>query len=117
MIVVDSSAWVDLATNGGSTRLYDALGSSGHWVVPQHFRPEAMNAVRGLWLGRYLSDGEFEEAVEQLGTADLDEWSTVSLIPRIRELAAEADTSPPRARAEPFRLSGADGLHVIAGQQ
>lgn len=91
MIVVDSSAWVDWATNGGSARLYDALGSSGHWVVPQHFRLEAMNAARGLWLGRHLSAGEFDEVVEQLGTADLDEWPTASLIPRIRELAANAN--------------------------
>lgn len=91
MIVLDTSAWVDLAIDEAGPRLVDVMRSSGHWIVPEHFRTEAMNAIRGLWLGRKISSATFDDATTQLIAADLDTWPTVPLLPRMRQLADNAN--------------------------
>ncbi|MBX3195246.1 MAG: type II toxin-antitoxin system VapC family toxin [Microbacteriaceae bacterium] len=91
MIVLDTSAWVDLAIDGATPQLVDAIRSSGHWVVPEHFRTEAMNAIRGLWLGHKVTRATFDEAAAQLMTVDLDPWPTAPLIPRMQQLADNAN--------------------------
>ncbi len=91
MIVLDTSAWVDLAIDDAAAPLVDAIRTSGHWVVPEHFRTEAMNAIRGLWLGRKISAPTFDDATTQLIAADLDVWPTAPLLPRIRQLAENAN--------------------------
>lgn len=90
MIVVDASALVALFRAGDQSRLLGALGRSGHWVVPEHFRAEALSALRGLWLGREIDDDGFDRAAHVVASRPLDVWPTVPLIPRIRELAANA---------------------------
>jgi predicted nucleic acid-binding protein len=90
MIVVDASAWVELMTTSPAPELIQAMGSSGHWVVPEHFRIEALNAVRGLWIGRSVSTEQFAELCEALMSTDFDVWPSVGLIPRAAELAANA---------------------------
>lgn len=91
MIVVDASAFVDLLTDEADDPLVEALTRSGHWVVPEHFRAEVVNALRGLWLGRRIDDAEFERALQIVSTRPLDVWPTTPLLPRIRELATNAN--------------------------
>jgi predicted nucleic acid-binding protein len=91
VIVLDTSAWVDLAIDDAAPLLVDAMRSSGHWIVPEHFRTEAMNAIRGLWLGRKIGAATFDHATSQLIAADLDTWPTAPLLPRMRQLADNAD--------------------------
>lgn len=91
MIVLDTSAWVDLAVDEAAASLVDAMRASGHWMVPEHFRAEAMNAIRGLWLGRKITADTFDEATSQLIAADLDVWPTAPLLPRIQQLADNAN--------------------------
>ncbi len=88
MLVLDSSAFVDLELERATPELVSAMARSGHWVVPEHFRLEAFNAIRGIWLGRKLDDDGLERATHRLQVLDLDVWPTAPLLPRIRELAA-----------------------------
>jgi predicted nucleic acid-binding protein len=72
-------------------RLVDAMATSGHWIVPEHFRAEAMNTIRGLWLGRKVTVATFDAAMTELIGADLDIWPTAPLLPRMRQLADNAN--------------------------
>jgi predicted nucleic acid-binding protein len=90
MLVLDSSAFVDVELGRAEPELVDAMQRSGHWVVPEHFRVEAFSAIRGAWLGGKLTDTAFERATHRLQVLDLDVWPTAPLIPRVRELAANA---------------------------
>lgn len=92
MIVVDASAWVDVSTGLANEELRTAVTSTGHWVVPEHFRLEAMNAIRGRWLGRQLSDVQLNDLTAQLIEAPVDIWPTAPLLPRVRALAANANS-------------------------
>jgi predicted nucleic acid-binding protein len=92
VIVLDTSAWVDLAIDDASPRLVEAMGVSGHWIVPEHFRTEAMNAIRGLWLGREITEATLDDATTQLISADVDVWPTAPLLPRMRQLADNASS-------------------------
>ncbi|HWH97737.1 MAG TPA: type II toxin-antitoxin system VapC family toxin [Pseudolysinimonas sp.] len=90
MLVLDSSAFVALELERATPEVVAALARSGHWVVPEHFRVEAFNALRGLWFGRKLDDARFERSTRRLQVLDLDVWPTAPLLPRIRELATNA---------------------------
>ncbi len=91
MIVIDASAWVDLATGVATARLVNAATTNGHWLVPEHFRLEGLNAVRGRWLGRQISDLQFNALTAELISTDVDVWPTAPLLPRVRALAANAN--------------------------
>ena len=71
--------------------LREAVSSDGHWVVPEHFRLEVMNALRGRWLGRQLNDRQLNDLTAQLVDTPVDIWPTAGLLPRIRALAANAN--------------------------
>jgi predicted nucleic acid-binding protein len=90
MIVLDASAFIALFGAGEQSPLVAALGRSGHWVVPEHFRAEVLSGLRGLWLGRKTDDDELDRAARVIASRPLDVWPTAPLIPRIRELAANA---------------------------
>ena len=100
MIVVDASAFVELLVQRADPALRAALVRSGHWVVPEHFRIEVANGLRGLWLGRKIDDTGFEAALAQAATQRLDVWPSVPLMPRMRELAANAYDAAYLALAE-----------------
>lgn len=68
----------------------DALGEDPVWAVPEHFRIEVANAVRGLMLGRLITREAFEEALGNLSRAHIEVFPTVPLLPRIGELADNA---------------------------
>jgi predicted nucleic acid-binding protein len=90
MIVVDASAYVDVALGRAAASLLDALGVSGHWIVPEHFRLEVTSAVRREWLAGSVDEEFFDHVIAGLTVRDLDVWPTAPLLARIRELAANA---------------------------
>ena len=90
MLVLDSSAFVDLELERATPELVAALSRSGHWVVPEHFRVEAFSAFRGSWLSRQLDEAGFDQAAQRLQAMDFDVWPTAPLVPRMRELAVNA---------------------------
>lgn len=90
MIVLDASAYVDVILRRASDSIYEALGSGGHWLVPEHFRLEVASAVRAEWLRGRVDGHGFADAVAQVAAQDLDVWPTVPLLPRIHELAPNA---------------------------
>jgi predicted nucleic acid-binding protein len=90
MLVLDSSAFVDLELERARPELVAAMARTGHWVVPEHFRIEVFSAVRGAWLGGKIGDEELDRITKRLVALDLDVWPTAPLLPRIRELAGNA---------------------------
>lgn len=93
MIVVDASAFVEVVATPDSDRgaiLVDELERDPHWVVPEHFRIEAGNALRGLLLAGQLDEGDFDSAFDRLAVQPFDVWPTVPLLPRVRELVRNA---------------------------
>lgn len=90
MLVLDSSAFVDLEFGRATPELVAAMARTGHWVVPEHFRLEAFSAIRGVWLGGKVDDEGFDRITHRLQVLDLGVWPTAPLLPRIRELASDA---------------------------
>lgn len=90
MIVLDASAWIDVARARSSDELHDLIASDGHWVVPEHFALEVLSGFRGAYLGRQLDQMEYARAVRGLVEAPLDVWPTASLIPRVVQLTENA---------------------------
>jgi predicted nucleic acid-binding protein len=90
MLVLDSSAYVDLELERAAPELVGAMTRTGHWVVPEHFRIEAFSAIRGAWLGGQIGDDDLDRITHRLQVLDLDVWPTAPLLPRIRELASNA---------------------------
>lgn len=90
MIVVDASAYVSVALGRATRSLVGALETSGHWVVPEHFRLEATNEIRREWLQGAVDRASLERLVAGVARSDVDVWPTSPLLPRILELAANA---------------------------
>lgn len=94
-LALDASAAAEYLISADPIRraaVVDAIGDDPHWVVPEHFLIETMNALRGRWLGGHVDRAVFETAVAVLGEFELDVWPTAALLPRIVELAANATT-------------------------
>ncbi|MEO8263154.1 MAG: type II toxin-antitoxin system VapC family toxin [Pseudolysinimonas sp.] len=92
MIVLDASAWIDIARARASQALSDLVVSDPHWVVPEHFALEVLSALRGAHLGGDLDQLGFARAVRDLADSPLDVWPTTPLIPRIVQLTHDATT-------------------------
>jgi predicted nucleic acid-binding protein len=90
VIVVDTSAWVDVALGRANPELLSILEGDGHWVVPEHFRLEVLTAVRGAYRGNTLDALGYARAVRDLADAAVDVWPTDPLIPRILQLTESA---------------------------
>jgi predicted nucleic acid-binding protein len=90
LIVVDASAWIDLAMRRESDEVGDLLERDGHWVVPQHFAIESLNALRGIHLGGMLDQLSFARAIKTLADTSFDVRPTEPLIPRIVQLMPDA---------------------------
>ena len=68
----------------------DALAEDLSWLVPAHFLVEVVSALRGRMLGRAITVDQFEAAVAALARAEVDEHPIGPLLPRMRQLAANA---------------------------
>ncbi len=90
MIVVDSSAWVNFSLERATDTVVAALRSDGHWVVPEHFKLEALNALRGCYLGSQIDELRLARSVRELLDQPVDVWPTAGLVPRIMQLHANA---------------------------
>jgi predicted nucleic acid-binding protein len=92
LIVLDASAWVDIARARAPQELTDLLAVDGHWAVPEHFTLEVLSAFRGAYLSRELDQMGLARAVRDLVSAPLDVWPTAPLIPRVVQLSENATT-------------------------
>jgi predicted nucleic acid-binding protein len=92
LIVIDASAWIDIARARASQELSNLVAGDGHWVVPEHFTLEVLSGFRGAYLGRDLDQMGFARAVRDLTAAPLDVWPTAPLVPRIVQLTQNATT-------------------------
>jgi predicted nucleic acid-binding protein len=92
LIVVDASAWVDIARARATPELTALLAADGHWVVPEHFVLEALSGFRGALLGGDLDQLGFARLARDLMAASVDVWPTAPLIPRIAQLTHNATT-------------------------
>ncbi|MEO8093735.1 MAG: type II toxin-antitoxin system VapC family toxin [Pseudolysinimonas sp.] len=90
MIVLDASAWIDVARARSNDKLHDLIASDGHWVVPEHFTLEVLSGFRGAFLGRHFDQLGYARAVRGLVDAPLDVWPTAPLIPRVVQLTENA---------------------------
>lgn len=86
VLVVDASAFVGFLDPAGSGAVDVHLAGDPHWVVPEHFVIEVIQALRGLWFRGSITESELDAALVTLGAAHLDVWPTSPLLPRIREL-------------------------------
>lgn len=88
MIVVDASAVVEVIVQGPRAAAVGAvLADDGEWWAPEHFTIEVLSALRGLWLGRHLSDQGFAVTTEQASRVAIATYRTSALQSRIVELA------------------------------
>jgi predicted nucleic acid-binding protein len=72
------------------------------WVVPEHWKTELFSTVRGLWLGRKLSDERARRAVARIPRMVVTVVPTDSLLPRMWELRGN--------------VSGYDAAYVAAAE-
>jgi predicted nucleic acid-binding protein len=92
LIVLDASAWIDIARSRASAELTALVVGDGHWVVPEHFTIEVMSGFRGAYLGGDLDQMSYARVVRALVAAQLDVWPTSPLVPRIVQLSHNATT-------------------------
>jgi predicted nucleic acid-binding protein len=92
LIVVDASAWIDIAMAHSSPELDALLQADGHWVVPEHFTLEVLSGFRGAYLGGQLDQLGFARVVRDLAAVSFDVWPSAPLIPRIVQLTHNATT-------------------------
>lgn len=90
MIVLDASAWLEVATSAASPNLTQHFSRDSHWVVPEHFHVEVLSAARGRVLGGYLSPEQYAQLAFDLANTDFDVWPTAPLVPRIVQLTPNA---------------------------
>ncbi|MBE1876634.1 type II toxin-antitoxin system VapC family toxin [Myceligenerans pegani] len=62
------------------------LDADTAWIVPEHWHTEMFSAIRGLWLGKKLSDADAERAARTLARMVVGTTPTAPLLPRMWEL-------------------------------
>lgn len=88
MIVVDASVLVNALTDDGpvGATARSELARDTHWVAPEHVVVEVFSAVRGLWLGRHITEQRAHDAVVGLASATIDRIPLAPLLGRLWEL-------------------------------
>lgn len=104
MIVVDASAMVKaLAYDGSAGSLARAeLAKDEHWAAPAHWKVEVFSSVRGLLLGRKLSEDRARQAIEALAQLTVAPVGIDDLLPRMWQLRGN--------------VSGYDAAYVAAAE-
>lgn len=90
MIVAAASAAILLFTDQDTDPRVESarqvLLADPAWIVPEHWHTEMFSAIRGLWLGKKLGDGQAERATKALAQMTVGTTSTAPLLPRMWEL-------------------------------
>lgn len=91
-VVVDASVLVDALVGADSADLHGVLGARP-LMAPAHVEAEVLSALRGLLLGKHLSQQRCRDALLDLDALPLERWSlSAVLLSRAFDLA-EAITS------------------------
>jgi predicted nucleic acid-binding protein len=103
-LVVDASTAVNALTDLGEIgeRVRAALRGRS-WIVPEQFRVEVFNGIRGLERGGKIDPVDAEEAVAHLAVMDLQTVSSAPLLPRMWELRAN--------------ITGYDAAYVVVAER
>ncbi|MET2716305.1 type II toxin-antitoxin system VapC family toxin [Streptomyces carpaticus] len=106
MIVLDASvAALLFAQPGSDPRVKSARAAAARdpgWVVPEHWKTEVFSALRGLWLGRKLSDEQAHKALSRIPRMAVTVVPTDALLPRMWELRGN--------------VSGYDAAYIAAAE-
>lgn len=106
MIVLDASVaallFADTSVEPRVKAARAAVARDPAWVVPEHWKSEVFSTLRGLWLGRKLSDERAHRAVKSIPRMVVTTVPTDSLLPRMWELRGN--------------LSGYDAAYVAAAE-
>jgi predicted nucleic acid-binding protein len=90
MIVVDASAMASMLVyvdeRGRKARA--VLGRDVEWVAPEHWKAEVFSAMRGLALGRKITEEQAVRAINRLPVLGVDHVSLDGLLPRMWQLRA-----------------------------
>lgn len=88
MIIVDASALVNMMVydNERGRRARAVLARDIEWAAPEHWKTEVFSVLRGLTLGRKISEGQALRAVDRLPFLTIDHVSLDSLLPRMWQL-------------------------------
>lgn len=90
MIVVDASAaallFGDPTADARVIEAHRALTADPAWAVPEHWHTEVFSTLRGLWLGRKMSDEQATNAVDALSHLVVAVTPTAPLLPRMWQL-------------------------------
>jgi predicted nucleic acid-binding protein len=104
VIVVDASVTTSALTYAGDRgrRARTILGRDTEWAVPQHWTIEVFAAIRGLTIGRKISQEQGGRALARLRLLGVDEVPIRELLSRMWELrhAVSAYDAPYVALAE-----------------
>lgn len=88
MIVVDASATTSalIYADDRGRQARAILGRDAEWAVPQHWMVEVFEAIRGLTMGRKISQEQGARALGRLRLLGVDEVPIRELLSRIWEL-------------------------------
>lgn len=88
MIVTDASAIVDMLVDNGAkgARASAVLESDPRWAVPDHWPVEMYSAIRGLAVGRKISEQHAIDAIEGMLRLTVRQVAVRELIPRMWQL-------------------------------
>lgn len=88
MIVADSSVVANMLVDDGRVgrRANAVLDSDPEWAAPEHWTVELFSALRGLALGRKISDERAAHAVGYLLQLTVDKVPVDGLLPRMWQL-------------------------------
>ena len=90
MIVVDASVLTSalIYTDGRGRKARLALGRDPEWTAPEHWRVEVFSAIRGLLLGRRITEERADWALGQVRRLGVDTVPVDELLPRMWQLRA-----------------------------
>lgn len=88
MIVVDASALANalLYNDDRGRKARAALARDVEWAAPDHWMTEVFSVVRGLTLGRKISEDTAAHTVERLPRIGIDTVRIADLLPRMWQL-------------------------------
>jgi predicted nucleic acid-binding protein len=85
MIVVDASVATNmlLYSDQRGKRARATLARDVEWVAPEHWKAEIFSAIRGLWLGRQVSQEQAHRAIARLPRLGVETVAIDDLLPRM----------------------------------